>query len=191
MKKFFFLVLFLNVLAFSHSSYDVFKKFPNKVFVETGTYVGQGVQLALDTNGFEQIISVELSQYYYEFSKNRFKHKQGIFIVKGDSSKILSNIIEKISTPITFWLDGHYSGGDTVKGSKNSPILEELDQIKNHPIKNHVILIDDVRDFGTYSFDYVTKEEIEKKIREINPSYIITYMDCPAAKNDILVAYVE
>ena len=110
MKPFIFLALIANTLAFSYSSFDVFKIFPNKVFVETGTYVGQGVQLALDTNGFEKIISVELSPYYYEFSKKRFENKKEVQIVLGDSSNILTSIIKNINSPITFWLDGHYSG---------------------------------------------------------------------------------
>ena len=36
------------------------EKYPNKYFVETGTHVGNSVQLALDC-GFEKIITMEIN----------------------------------------------------------------------------------------------------------------------------------
>jgi septum formation inhibitor-activating ATPase MinD len=39
-------------------------------------------------------------------------------------------------------------------------------------------------------FDNISKETIEEKIKEINPLYRIKYIDCPAGREDVLVAYV-
>ena len=49
--------------------------------------------------------------------------------------------------PVLFWLDGHYSGGDTAKGELDTPVSVELDSILESPVKGHVILIDDARCF--------------------------------------------
>ena len=75
-------------------------------------------------------------------------------------------------------------------GKTNSPILQELDQIKKHHIKSHTILIDDVRLFGTHEFDYVTLDQIIDKILEINPSYKISFVP-GYVNNDILVAQIK
>ena len=60
----------------------------------------------------------------------------------------MSELLPKISEPITFWLDGHWSAGDTAQGDTNTPLLQELVEISNHHIKNHTILVDDIRQFG-------------------------------------------
>jgi heterodisulfide reductase subunit A-like polyferredoxin len=70
---------------------------------------------------------------------------------------------------------------------KKCPLLDELEVIKNHPVKNHTIMIDDIRCCGTDYFDFITKEQLENKIKEINPKYVITYEDSWEPK-DILVA---
>ena len=48
---------------------------------------------------------------------------------------------------ISFWLDGHYSKGDTFKGTKVTPIIYELETISNYisKYKKVLILIDDIR----------------------------------------------
>lgn len=174
--------------CYAWGSKEVFEKYPNEFFVETGTHTGAGVQKALDA-GFVNVRSIELAKHHYMNAKNRFKKNNNVRIYQGDSSRILGKVIEDINTPITFWLDGHYSAGDTAQGNTNSPILMELDQIANHPIKTHTILIDDVRCFGTWDFDFVTLDEVVAKILEINPDYIISFED-GYLENDILVAHI-
>jgi hypothetical protein len=66
--------------------------------------------------------------------------------------------------------------------------MRELELIKNHPIKEHTILIDDLRewsrDFPAIGFN---TEDIKKKILEINPNYVFSFADGQTS-NDILVA---
>ena len=180
-------MMFSPLLA--ENSLEVFKKYRNIHLVETGSYLGKGIQVALDA-GYEQVYSVEVLPELYEYCQNRFQNEEKVHLWLGDSSQLLWDMIQDIREPITFWLDGHYSQGKKLV-KKSSPILEELDIIKRHPIKNHVILIDDVRDFGSSYFDYVTKGEIIAKILEINSDYTIVFEDCPAAPGDILVACVR
>lgn len=186
-----FLFCITPFLLFGFSSKEVFEKFPNTYFVETGSYLGEGIQLALDTGSYDQIISIELSPHYASFCKSKFASNKNVKILLGDSGQILFRIMKSIDKTATFWLDGHWSGGNTARGSKISPIMEELEAIKSSKIKNHVILIDDVRGFGGDQFDYHTLDEVVDKIKEINPNYKIAFYDCAAAKGDILAAFIE
>lgn len=171
------------------STTEVFKKYLNKKFIETGSYIGDGIQQALDA-GFENVISIELSDKYFSICENRFSNDNKVKIVKGDSYKVLPSILSDIDTAVTFWLDGHHSCGDTALGDFWAPLMQELDAIKEHKIKNHTILIDDMRCWenpnpvhGFY------KEDIFSKLLEINKDYKFTFEDSPI-KNDILVAHL-
>lgn len=186
--------------GFAGTTKDVFEKYPNKYFVETGTWVGAGVLMALEV-GFQEIHSIELSDYFYSFSVDRFKGLTNVHIWKGDSGVILSDIIAPINEPITFWLDGHWCGDDinhpsagfaapSYKGDEYTPLMRELEAIKAHPIKTHTIIIDDVRCFETYLFQGLSKKNVIKKIKEINPNYKIVYEN-GCVPDDVLVAYIE
>ena len=172
------------------SNSDVFKKYPNQLFLETGSYLGSGIQQALDA-GFQKVISIELSDKYFKICTDRFSNNLNVTIVQGDSFKVLPDVISDIDEPITFWLDGHHSCGDTALGEYWAPLIQELDVIKEHPIKTHTILIDDMRCWEnpnpTHGF---YKEDIFNKLKEINPDYQFSFED-GCEKNDILVAYIK
>jgi len=122
------------------------EKYGYRVFVETGTYMGDMVEAL--KNEFKKVISIELSEELYSQAVERFIKDMNVEIINGDSGLILSNIIEKINEPAIFWLDGHYSGGITAKGEKVCPIYEELNAILEQKHFKHIILIDDARLFG-------------------------------------------
>lgn len=161
-----------------------------QTFVETGSLVGDGILSAINA-GFKNIHSIELSNTYYELCKNKFKSYPNVKIWKGDSSVVLKDVIKTITEPIVFWLDGHYSCGNTALGNKYSPLMEELDIIKNHKLNNHTILIDDIRCFNKLDKNYDFDEtDIRNKLLEINSLYTLELIDSTKFKNDILVARV-
>jgi RimJ/RimL family protein N-acetyltransferase len=166
---------------------NLFKKYLNPFFVETGSYIGDGIQEALDAN-FNEIYSIELSDKYFDISCERFRNNKKVHIIKGDSSILLYDLIKDINQNITFWLDGHCSEGDTAKGVYYTPLIQELDQIKKHQINTHTIIIDDMRLWDEKD-DKIGfgKDKIIEKILEINPNYKIVYEN-GYADNDILVA---
>ncbi len=143
----------------------VIKKIQKKtnygLLVETGTFYGD--MIASQLPNFEKIISVELSEELFLKAKKRFKHEPKITLFQGDSSNVLKEIMKKIDQPAIFWLDGHYSAGETAKGEKECPVLEELSAILDAKKQNHVILIDDARLFIGEN-DYPTIQELEKYI---------------------------
>jgi hypothetical protein len=180
--------MFTSQPAFAITTSEVFRSHPNRIFIESGSYRGDGIQNALDA-GFEEIYSIELSPHLYHHCCKRFAGNKRVHLYFGDSSNVLSNILDEIDEPVTFWLDGHYSWGDTAKGNSNTPILNELAAIAEHHINTHTILIDDVRQFGAMEFDFIDENTILRMLLQINPDYRIYYQD-GYQKNDVLVAEI-
>lgn len=158
---------------------------PNCVFVETGSHIGETIQLALDV-GFKKIISIEFGKELHEHCVARFANNTNVVLYHGDSSKMLYDMSKNIDGPIVFWLDAHYSSGNTAKADKICPLYEEIDQIKKLKNNNHLIMIDDVRDVGGWMSE-VTMSGIQTKLLEVNNKYSFSYID-GHIKNDILVA---
>lgn len=176
----------------------IFKKYKNKYFVETGSYLGDGIQSALDC-GFEKIISLEISNQYKTICERRFYGNQNVQLIMGDSCEILYDSIKNIEDQITFWLDGHYSGTGTGLGKYEYPLLQELEQIKKHHLNTHTILIDDLRifrgneDTSTGEEVKFTESDLIDSIMKINKNYTISYEDGEhpggkVEKNDVLIA---
>lgn len=166
-----------------------FGEFRQNIFIETGTYRGDAIQLALDA-GFKKIRSIEFDTNSYIKAKQRFRKNRNVDIYRGDSSVSLWKLIQDIKEPVTFWLDAHVCPART-DGGKNCPLIEELDQIKQHPTKTHIILIDDMHCCDTVLFDYMNQKNLIDKIHEINPDYEIRYVDGGDAgeyKNNVMVA---
>ena len=161
------------------------KKFNyNNIFIETGTGGGIGTLTAVEA-GFKSIYTIEFYDTRREIAEERLKDYDFVKMYRGDSGAILKEILTDINEPITFWLDAHYSGGIGPLAD-TCPILKELDIIRNHYIKNHTILIDDIRCFrkGIKKWNSITLEQI---ISKIDPIYDIYYID-GYTENDILVA---
>jgi hypothetical protein len=142
------------------------ERFGLKILIETGTYYGDMVEAM--KGYFSQIYSIELSKELYEKAKKRFDGEETIKIIHGDSGIELANLVGRIDQPALFWLDGHYSGGVTAKGDKDTPIYEELTHIFNTQQSGHVVIIDDARCFGTDPA-YPSIEELSDFIRVKRP----------------------
>jgi hypothetical protein len=147
------------------------RKSEYNILIETGTYYGDMVLAQLDY--FESIYSIELSKKLYDKATKRFKKYNKVHLYHGDSSVVLGHIMKKITKPAIFWLDGHYSGGETAKGEKECPIIEELEHILHKKTLPHIILIDDARCFSEKRRDYPTIEKLQQYFinKSINHSF--------------------
>lgn len=191
MKNLFFNLIFASAFAYGNIGTYGFKDYKNYYFVETGTFTGEGIRKALKANCFSEIYSIEVSKGLANNAKVAFKDKKNVFIAEGDSKSVLWDIIKNMNKPITFWLDAHVY--PPIKNKKNCPLIEELEQIKRHPIKNHKILIDDMHCCGTAAFDYLTRENLIEKIKEINSNYIVKFLpggDDDSYLDNVLYAFV-
>lgn len=147
---------------------DYAKNFNTQILIETGTYLGDMVHAM--KKSFARIISFELDQTLAAQAQERFANNNHIEIIQGDSGKLLGACLATINKPCLFWLDGHYSGGITAKGSLETPIKNELSAILSHAVDGHVILIDDARCF-TGENDYPTLEELKNFVAERKPNH--------------------
>lgn len=166
-------LILIPLMASANIGPQGFHAHPNKYFVETGSYGGEGIQKALDA-GFSEVHSLDIEPAFIRDCKRRFKNRNNVHLWLRNSGYQLWEVIEPINEPITFWLDGHRGTPDP-NGGKNTPLLEELEQIKKHPIKTHTILIDDLHCCNTILFDYISREDIVNKVLEINPNYTVTF----------------
>jgi hypothetical protein len=123
------------------------KRFGLRILVETGTLYGDMIEALKDS--FDRIYSIELSDELYREAKKRFKGAAHIELIHGDSGVKLKELVTRIDRPALFWLDGHYSGGETAKGASDTPVYDELRHILNTADMGHVITIDDARHFGS------------------------------------------
>ena len=170
-------------------SKKVLEKYLNPYFVETGTSDGSGVSLALQFE-FKKIFSVELDEPLQKQNIDKFTNEinsKKLSLIIGDSLFELCNIINDLDERTTFWLDAHVDFGP--KGLKKCPLYEELECIAKSDIKNHTILIDDMRILGSHWGEGIYLDELKKIILNINPEYKFKFED-GFVPNDILVAYV-
>lgn len=145
--------------------------FGAETFIETGTLYGDMDYSMKDR--FKSIYSIELNEDLWRRAARRFRHYRHIQILHGDSGEVLPQILEHVSCKCLFWLDGHYSGGITAKGIMETPIMKEIQVILQHPVKGHVILIDDARCFdGTR--DYPKLNELKDFIASRAPDYMFS-----------------
>ncbi|MEP7310170.1 MAG: hypothetical protein ABJA98_32085 [Acidobacteriota bacterium] len=139
------------------------KRFSIEEFVETGTYDGD--TLGYISRSGVRCTSIELSQELYEAARVRFRDAKNVNLVQGDSGEKLQEILKELDRPALFWLDGHYTSPQTAMGVTSTPIVDELLGVLRHPVKNHVILIDDARFFDG-NHDYPKLDELLRSIRE-------------------------
>lgn len=161
---------------------EMFKKYSKgcSYFVETGTYKGYGIDAAKEV-GFERYYSAEYLDSLYEECLEKFKDEDNVFLYNGSSEVCLVEILKDIDKKSLFWLDAHDSFGT----GGGVPTYEELKVLKEHSIKNHTLLIDDI---PLYFGD---GEELKQKILEVNPKYKFLTHNPDTRPDYILVAYIE
>lgn len=154
---------------------EYLKRFSIDTFIETGTYKGKMVYAVIPH--VKEIYSVELDNTHFQNARKRFRGYPNIHILHGQSGEILPKILGDIDRPCLFWLDAHWSGGSTAKGTVDTPIVQELKCVVNHvKADKHIILIDDARCF-TGKNDYPTLEFLKKYISGMFPDWIFEIND--------------
>jgi hypothetical protein len=115
------------------------------------------------------------------FNKSQSYFNNRLTLINGDSAVELKNVLDKLNEPACFWLDAHSGAQQYAKGDQDVPLLSELDHIRDHHIKSHIIAIDDAHLFGKTQIDkqgnvvcdysHVTFDIVKEKLLEINPLY--------------------
>jgi len=177
---------FLNLLQDDYRNYNC--------FIETGTLNGD-TTFALEPY-FNKLYTIEYSEIYYNRTKNRYNGNKINFIL-GDSSIIFERLLPNISDKCIFFLDGHYSGGDTGQSNKDCPLYEEITYINNLFINDAIIIIDDFRLFGlnkssgklNEDWSEINKEKLLNILQgRINKIY---HIDSEFANDDRLIIHIN
>ena len=149
------------------------------IFVETGTNIGHGVKKALDYD-FKRVISFEQNKTLYRSCVKRFRNNDRVELHLGHSESRLFQKLNDIEGRMLFFLDAHDWG--------SNPLLSELEAIKKLKRNDHIIMIDDVRMFGTPHWSHLTKQDTIDKLMEVNKDYNITYTANSIQPDDIMIA---
>lgn len=116
------------------------ERFGLRTLIETGTYYGEMVSAM--KSRFDCIYSIEYDAGLAEAATRKFAGDSRIRILQGDSKDLIPEILKTLQQPALFWLDAGYYGWAGRQGDQ-SRLSVEMEAILRHPLKGHVILMDD------------------------------------------------
>lgn len=154
-------------------------------FVETGTHKGETAEWAAKFS--DQVLTIELSEIYFLRAKSKLDCIQNVRCIQGDSSEKILECIATNEGLWVYWLDGHFSFGDTAGQDMECPLLAELDALKNCK-QSPVILIDDARLLleppppPHKQEDWPDFSQVLQALKKIESNYYITLYE------DVLIA---
>ncbi|MEN6553995.1 MAG: hypothetical protein ABFC34_14035 [Methanobacterium sp.] len=164
------------------------RKGDRKVFIETGTADGDGVDIAIKV-GFEKIYSIELNPELHKKCVEKFNTEEyknyncEINLICGNSEIELPKILENIDEPFILWLDAHWSGGPYIGENMEFYLPKELKSILKYSNKfdDSVIIIDDMNHYLNNKQFCSTVEGLVHQIKttgelKYSPSYASTHL---------------
>jgi len=166
-------------------------------FVETGTYLGETANWA--AGEFPQVFSIEASPELHQQATEKFQDRENLHLLLGSSSLVLKRLVPKAPSKVIYWLDAHWSDGNTFGEQCECPLLDEIAAIG---LRKHeaFILIDDARLFLAppppphKPAHWPDIAAVCKALREKDDSrYIVVVEDVivavPAAAKDMMIEY--
>jgi hypothetical protein len=152
--------------------------------IESGTYAGEGARRLAQV--FPVVVTIEIMPHIAAQAKARLEGT-GIQTLVGDSVELLPGL--RSGPPTFYWLDGHWSGGDTGGAHNQCPVLNELGALEDgDPLD--CILIDDARLYLAAPppldrSQWPTIGEVFDRVREVRTGHHVTIA------HDIVVAVPE
>jgi hypothetical protein len=155
--------------------------------IETGTYRGRGTRLLADV--FPRVTTIEVAPQLARAAAQSLASLPHVEVVGGSSADVMPTLIDE-AQPTLYWLDGHWSGGETGGAGDECPVIAELAAIaKGHP--DDCILIDDARLFlapppPPHAADqWPTYRQVEDAILSARPAHRIV------VAHDVIIAVPE
>lgn len=119
---------------------------PGAIWIETGTHMGGTTRFLAGLAS--KVISLEPSDFYFQQASQSLAGLANVELINGCSEDHFHKILKTLNGKnVCLWLDGHWSGGETWCGKKETPILLELAAVAKHQ-RNFAglsVLIDDYR----------------------------------------------
>jgi hypothetical protein len=150
------------------------KKYNIDVGIETGTFYGSTT--ACLSLIFDQVHTIEISNYQYNAAKRRLQNLQNVECHLGSSEHVLQQILPTlIDNRIIFYLDAHWNA--------YWPLLDELETISKTHKDNCIIVIDDFKVPGRNDIAYdalgsdeCSYEYIKEKLSKVYSGYTYHYL---------------
>jgi hypothetical protein len=123
---------------------------------------------------FPEVVTIELASHYHAAAVDRFADEVNVRAVEGDSTALLPTLQD--GTPTFYWLDGHWSTGDTAGAENQCPVLQELAGLDGGSALD-CIAIDDARLFLARPpapldpSQWPTIEEVFEGIHSVRPGH--------------------
>ncbi len=133
----------------------------SKVFIETGTFLGDQIAHELISGSWDELHTIELDYDLYEAANARFANIDSVHVHHGSSPDVIPLIADPDS-PTTFYLDAHKTGTGDKQGAAltgrdftrwdcergECPLIAELHAITSIPwTVKPTIIIDDAQNF--------------------------------------------
>lgn len=146
--------------------------------VETGTF--QGVTARSLADIFMDVVTIELSPELQAAAAQGLSDLPNVRSVQGHSAVLLREVAHAV-TPTLYFLDGHWSGGDTAGVEDECPVLDEIAAIgTGHP--NDCLIVDDARLFTSSpppphrAEQWPSLLQVFDALRALHPTHLITVL---------------
>jgi hypothetical protein len=146
--------------------------------VETGTF--QGVTARSLADIFMDVVTIELSPELQAAAAQGLSDLPNVRSVQGHSGVLLREVAHAV-TPTLYFLDGHWSGGDTAGVEEECPVLDEIAAIgPGHP--NDCLIVDDARLFTSSPppphrpEQWPSLLQVFDALRALHPTHLITVL---------------
>lgn len=159
--------------------------------VETGTYYGHTTQVLAGM--FDDVVTVERSDQFYERARELLEPHGNVRQLKGHSGEVLRSL-DSAGAGTLYWLDAHWSGGETAGSDDPCPLIAELEAI-GAGSADDVLLIDDAREFSAPpDRRWPTLVDVIDAIRRERPEHYVTVLHdlvvaVPARARDVVDAF--
>lgn len=146
--------------------------------VETGTF--QGVTARSLADLFVDVVTIELSPEIQAAAAQALSDLPNVRSVQGHSGVLLREVADA-ATPTLYFLDGHWSGGETAGVEDECPVLDEIAAIgSGHP--NDCLIVDDARLFTSSpppphrAEQWPSLLQVFDALRALHPTHLITVL---------------
>ncbi len=179
-------------IEFLNKLQDDYKKYT--CLIETGTYNGD-TTFTMEPH-FDKLYTIEVSEMYYSNTKSKYNGNKIDFIL-GDSSVVFETLLPTIRDKTIFFLDGHWSGGNTGRSTKDVPLIEEIKNINDLFQPDAIIIVDDFRLFGLDQSSGKVGEDWSQIKKDDLLSIInsrvthVYHLDSYDAKDDRLIIHIK
>lgn len=146
--------------------------------IETGTFLGGGTRLLAGL--FPTVVTIELAEPLAARARSELADLPGVTVRQGNSRTILPGLVDP-AQPTLYWLDGHWSGGETAGSDDECPVMDEVAAVAAGNGAD-CILIDDARLFAASPppphdpAAWPTLFELFDALRQARPGHHVTVL---------------